>query len=150
MKQGIGLYGELIPGQVRRIERRRRVDIGHGFFKALVRQTVHQIQVKALVSGCSNAFGGVDGFILAVNSPQQVELVFGKALHTDGEASDTCGAVSAEVIMFQGAWVGLHGDLYVIGKGNAPVHALQQPAYLGSIEQGGVPPPIKMLCSCRP
>ena len=46
-KQGVRLNGQLIPRQMRRIQFNRLTQIVQRFFERLIRQAMHQVEVKA-------------------------------------------------------------------------------------------------------
>ena len=80
VKYGIGLDGQLVPGQVWRIKGQCAVQVGLGSAEVLSRQTVHQVDIEAVKAGGGGKFDSGPGLVAVVYSPQCLQSAVVKAL----------------------------------------------------------------------
>ncbi len=125
-KRRVRLYGELIPGEVRRRAVDGLLQVIEGIVQALIRQAVHQIQVEGGKRDGVGQFGGLARFLGAVDAAEAGQLLLLEALHPDGDAVDAGPLEAGELVRLHRARVGLHGDLAVRRQGNACAHPVQQ------------------------
>ena len=108
-KKGVGLDGEVVNGNMRRIKAQCSLDILLQFEQRLARQGVHQIQIEGL-EGRLRLFNGGHGLISIVHTAKRFELRIIEALHTNGQTRHACRPKGFEAIFLKGAWVGFKGD----------------------------------------
>ncbi|MNV25249.1 hypothetical protein D3C71_1163410 [compost metagenome] len=125
-ERGVRLYGELIPGEVRRRAVDGLLQIIEGVLQALIRQAVHQIQVEGGQLDGVGQLGCLARLLRAVNAAEAGQFFLLEALHPDGDAVDACPLEAGELVRLHRARVGLHGDLAIRGQGDACAHPVQQ------------------------
>ncbi len=69
-KQRVRLNGQLIPGEVRRVQLNGLAQIVQRFVQRLIRQAVHQVEVKAAQAQPGCQMCGALCFTRAMNAPQ--------------------------------------------------------------------------------
>src|SRR5690606_35931827 len=137
VEDGIGLDGELVPGQVGGVEIAGEAQVRQGLVGGLPRQAVHQVEVEVGEAGGAGGVDGGDGGGAVVYAAQLVQLAVVETLHADGQAVDPGGAVAGETPPLQGAGVGLEGDLDVRVKADQPLRAVEDGGDAPGGEQAG-------------
>ncbi|VXA89346.1 hypothetical protein AERO8C_90050 [Aeromonas veronii] len=136
-KRRVRLYGELIPGEVRRGAVDSLLQVIKGVIQTLIRQTVHQIQIES---------GQLDGvgqcrrlarLFRAVNAAEAAQLLLLEALHPDGDTVDAGALETGELVRLHRTRVRLHGDLAICGERNAGPNPVQQGLHRLHRQQAG-------------
>lgn len=119
VKLGIGLEGQLVPGEMRWFVVQGSLDVLKCLPGRLARQTVHQIDIEVIEPGAASGAYGPVGGIGIVNSPQRFEMVGVETLDPDGETVDARCPESVEPAGFERAGVGFQGNFGICGEGKA-------------------------------
>ena len=111
---------------MRGIQRNGLAQIVQRLFQRLIRQAVHQIQVKAAQAQAGRQVCRALRLFRAVNTPQALQLRLAKALHADGDAVHARALVVDKTVGFNGAGVGFHRNFSIRCQVQARAHAVQQ------------------------
>ena len=86
----------------------------------------------------------------AVDAPERREQRVVEALHAERQAVHARGAIAAEALRLERAGIRFQRDLGVGIDRQARAHRGEQPSMAAGENRLGVPPPMKIVCSCRP
>ena len=126
---GIRFDGQLVPAQVRRLQRHRLAQVIQRLRRRLARQGVHQVQIEIVEAGVAGVGGGAQGFLRPMDAAQRLQMPRIETLHSDRQPVDARRTEAGEAAGFQGAGVGFQSNLDVV----AEAQPAPQP-----LEQGGV------------
>ena len=79
----VRLQRQLIPGNVRRLQRNGLAQIAQGIVQRLIGQTVHQVEVEVIEPGLPRHARRTHGFVTVVDAAKGLKLLLLKALDTD-------------------------------------------------------------------
>ncbi|CRM80693.1 hypothetical protein [Pseudomonas sp. 22 E 5] len=134
-EHGVGFQRQLIPRQVRGLQRDGLAQVAQGIVQRLIGQAVHQVQVEVIEPGLAGHTSGAHSLIAIMDAAQRLKLLLLEALDANGQAIDPQLAVRHELLLFEGAGVGFQGDFDIACKRNTGLHALEQAAQCGGAEQ---------------
>ena len=89
-------------------------------FRGLAWQAVHQVDIEIVETGGPGRFDGLVGGLGIMDAAQRFQVLWVETLHTDRQPVNAGLPKAGEAAGFQGAGVGLKGNLGVVAK----VHAL--------------------------
>ena len=110
-KGGVGLYGELIPGQVGRAKFQGLTNISGHTRGVLTGKTEHQVQVDAVESCLPGGVKRCHRVAGRMNAAESGELSVVETLHADGQPIDASLPISGEMPAVHRSRVGLQGNL---------------------------------------
>ncbi len=125
-KQGVRLNGQLIPRQMRRIQFNRLTQIVQRFFERLIRQAMHQVEVKAAQPKPRCQVCRAFCLFRAVDTPQTLQLWLAKALHADRDTVHARTLILDKTVGLNGTGVGFHRNFSIHCQVQACAHAIQQ------------------------
>ena len=132
----VGLDGQVVDGQVRRLEAQRRVQLARQVVQRLPRQRVHQVEVEG-VEGRGRLGQRLARLAGAVNATEPLQLRVVEALHAHRQPRDAGLPEALEALALEGAGVGLQRDLAAGLQRQAGAHVGDQLADLLGVEQAG-------------
>ena len=122
---GVRLQRQVVGGEVRRAEGRRRRDVGARLLERLPGQGVHQVEV-GVVEVLQGKFDGVPRLVRVVDAPEGGEVARIEALHADGKTVDAGGAVAGKAARLGGAGVGFQRDFGARQQSQSGAHGGEQ------------------------
>ena len=105
----VGLEGEVVGRQVRRLEAERGVDIGQRLGQRLPRQGVHQVEIEGVEMG-GGQLGGATRLGVVVNASERLKMARIEALDAERHARHARCAEAGEFGGFHRARVGFQRD----------------------------------------
>ena len=108
----VGLKGEVVGRQVRRLEAKRGVDVGQRLAQRLPRQRKHQIQIEGVEMG-GGEFGGAARFGIVVDAPERLEMARIETLDAERDACHPRFAEAREFGSLHRARVGFQRDFRI-------------------------------------
>ena len=124
-EKSVGLDGELVNGNVRRVQAERHAHVLCQAVQRLAWQGVHDVQVEG-VKGLGGFFNGGNRLRAVMHPAQGFEVPVVETLHPDRQARDTGAAKGAETVFLEGAGIGFQGDLAIGLQAQARADVTQQ------------------------
>ncbi|MNN20094.1 hypothetical protein D3C81_1333550 [compost metagenome] len=134
-EHGVRLQGQLIPRQVRGFQGNGGAQVRQGIVQGLIRQAMHQVQVKVIEPGLTRHAGGSHRFVAVVDTAQGLEFFLLKALDADRQAIDPQFPVRDELVLLERPWIRFQGDFDVAGKRDALFDTFEQATQRRGAEQ---------------
>lgn len=113
------------------------LDVGHRLFWGLLRQAIHQIQIKPGESGLLCQDNGLMGLLRVMNPSQLLQMSGIKTLNPQRKPRDATGVKAAKLGIIDGARIGFQRDFQIRLTGNLPTDPVQQLLYGGWGEGAG-------------
>ena len=111
-----GFEGELVPGDVGRVQADGLGEVVERLVGCLVGQAVHQVDVEAVEVGGLDGFGRDTRLRCGVDAAETGELRGVEGLSAEGDACHAGASVGREVAVFDGARIGFQRDLGGFGR----------------------------------
>ena len=108
-KQRVGLDGQVVDGNVRRLETQSCLNILRQIAQCLTRQGIHQIQVEGFKRRL-RFFNGSHRLISVVHAAKGLQMSVIETLHANGQARHTGRTKSFEAVFFKGTRVGFQSN----------------------------------------
>src|SRR5690606_21932734 len=109
-EHGVGLQRELVMTDVRRLQRKRTLQVVHRHRQVLAGQGVHQVQVEIVETGLARQGDGRLGLPAVVDAAQALQATVVETLDTEAQPVDARRAVTLESAVLGGAGIGLQRD----------------------------------------